>query len=139
MTKAPLAPPVREADDPEYGHYLRRATLASTVGSAPEYHDLALYGLASALIFSHLFFTNLDPAVGLVASFATFSVGFVARKLGGLSSAPSATSSTTSASERWSLDEPVRSERPGRAWSGAPAEGLVTPLPRACSKQVRGW
>ena len=31
-----------------------------------------------------MFFTNLDPAVGLVASFATFGVGFVARPLGGL-------------------------------------------------------
>ena len=84
MTKAPLAPPVREADDPEYATNLRRATLASTVGSALEYYDFALYGLASALIFSKLFFTNLDPAVGLVASFATFGVGFVARPLGGM-------------------------------------------------------
>jgi MHS family metabolite:H+ symporter-like MFS transporter len=84
VTKAPLAPPVREADDPEYATNLRRATLASTVGSALEYYDFALYGLASALIFSQLFFTDLDPAVGLVASFATFGVGFVARPLGGL-------------------------------------------------------
>jgi MFS transporter, MHS family, metabolite:H+ symporter len=57
---------------------------ASTVGSALEYYDFALYGLASALIFSQLFFTDLDPAVGLLASFATFGVGFVARPLGGL-------------------------------------------------------
>ena len=34
MTKAPPAPPVREADDPEYATNLRRATVASTVGSA---------------------------------------------------------------------------------------------------------
>jgi MFS transporter, MHS family, metabolite:H+ symporter len=84
VIEAPLAPPVVEADDPEYVTNLRRATLASTVGSALEYYDFALYGLASALIFSQLFFTNLDPAVGLVASFATFGVGFVARPLGGL-------------------------------------------------------
>jgi MHS family metabolite:H+ symporter-like MFS transporter len=84
VIQAPLAPPVRETDDPEYATNLRRATLASTVGSALEYYDFALYGLASALIFSKLFFTNLDPAVGLVASFATFGVGFVARPLGGL-------------------------------------------------------
>ena len=49
-----------------------------------EYFDFALYGLASALIFSKLFFSNLDPATGLIASFATFGVGFLARPLGGL-------------------------------------------------------
>ena len=72
------------SDDPEYAANLRRATLASTAGSALEYFDFALYGLASALIFSKLFFTNLDPATALVASFATFGVGFLARPLGGL-------------------------------------------------------
>jgi MHS family metabolite:H+ symporter-like MFS transporter len=84
VTEVPYVPPVDEADDPEYAANLRRATLASTVGSALEYYDFALYGLASALIFSELFFSNLDPAVALVASFATFGVGFVARPLGGL-------------------------------------------------------
>ncbi len=84
MPEAPYAPPVDEAEDLEYAANLRRATLASTVGSALEYYDFALYGLASALIFSKLFFTNLDPAIALVASFATFGVGFVARPLGGL-------------------------------------------------------
>ncbi|GAA3633189.1 MFS transporter [Microlunatus ginsengisoli] len=79
-----LAPPVRQSDDPEYSANLRRATLASTAGSALEYYDFALYGLASALIFSKLFFSNLDPATALIASFATFGVGFVARPLGGL-------------------------------------------------------
>lgn len=79
-----LQPPISSVDDPEYAANLRRATLASTVGSALEYFDFALYGLASALIFSKLFFTNLDPSVGLIASFATFGVGFVARPLGGL-------------------------------------------------------
>lgn len=84
MTEASFKPPVDEAEDPEYAANLRRATLASTVGSALEYYDFALYGLASALIFSKLFFSNLDPAIALVASFATFGVGFVARPLGGL-------------------------------------------------------
>jgi MHS family metabolite:H+ symporter-like MFS transporter len=76
--------PRSASDDPDYATNLRRATLASSVGSALEYYDFALYGLASALIFSRIFFTDLDPAVGLVASFATFGVGFVARPLGGL-------------------------------------------------------
>src|SRR6187401_1632110 len=71
MPDAPYTPPVREADDPEYAANLRRATLASTAGSALEYFDFALYGLASALIFPKLFFSNLDPATGLIASFVT--------------------------------------------------------------------
>ena len=71
-------------NDPEYAANLRRATLASSVGSALEYFDFALYGLATALIFNQLFFTNLDPAMGTVAAFATFGVGFIARPFGGL-------------------------------------------------------
>lgn len=79
-----LQPPVEGIDDPDYAVNLRRATLASTAGSALEYYDFALYGLASALIFSKVFFTSLDASTALIASFATFGVGFVARPLGGL-------------------------------------------------------
>ncbi|WP_375431446.1 MFS transporter [uncultured Friedmanniella sp.] len=84
MSDTSVTPTGLGTDDPEYAANLRRATLASTVGSALEYYDFALYGLASALIFSKLFFSNLDPSTALVASFATFGVGFVARPLGGL-------------------------------------------------------
>ena len=73
-----------DVDDPEYQSNLRRATLASSVGSALEYYDFALYGLASALIFGKLFFPALGPSAGLVASFAVYGVGFLARPLGGL-------------------------------------------------------
>lgn len=71
-------------DDPEYAANLRRATLASSVGSALEYFDFALYGLFSALIFGQLFFSNLPPEFAVVASLASFGVGFLARPLGGL-------------------------------------------------------
>ncbi|MFK0038673.1 MULTISPECIES: MFS transporter [Paenarthrobacter] len=63
---------------------LRRATLASSVGSALEYYDFYLYGLASALIFGPLFFSPLGPDGALIASFATYGVGFAARPFGGL-------------------------------------------------------
>ncbi|WP_051389175.1 MFS transporter [Arthrobacter sp. 35W] len=63
---------------------LRRATLASSVGSALEYYDFYIYGLASALIFSPLFFSPLGTTGGLIASFATYGVGFAARPFGGL-------------------------------------------------------
>lgn len=71
-------------DDPEYAINLRRATLASSVGSALEYFDFALYGLMTALIFNRLFFDQSDPAMGLIGAFAIYGVGFVARPFGGL-------------------------------------------------------
>lgn len=67
--------------DPEQ---LRRATLASSVGSALEYYDFYIYGLATALIFGPLFFSPLGPSGALIASFATYGVGFAARPFGGL-------------------------------------------------------
>lgn len=63
---------------------LRRATLASSVGSALEYYDFYIYGLASALIFGELFFTPLGAAGGTIAAFGTYAVGFAARPIGGL-------------------------------------------------------
>src|SRR5690625_4668753 len=64
---------------------LRRAVLASSVGSALEYYDFFIYGLASALIFGPLFFSGLGSAgAGLIGSFSTYAVGFVARPVGGI-------------------------------------------------------
>jgi len=63
---------------------LRRAIFTSSVGSALEYYDFAIFGLATALIFSQVFFSSLDASAGLLASFATYGVGFLARPLGGL-------------------------------------------------------
>ena len=57
---------------------------ASFVGTAIEWYDFFLYGTAAALVFSRLFFPNVDPLVGTLSSFATFAVGFGARPLGGI-------------------------------------------------------
>lgn len=83
---APGTAPIdlKGSDDPEYAANLRRATLASSVGSALEYYDFALYGLASALIFGELFFPALGPGAAIAAGFATYAVGFFARPFGGL-------------------------------------------------------
>lgn len=62
----------------------RRVALASVAGTTMEFYDFTIYGLASALVFGHVFFPNVSPTIGLLSSFATFGVGFVARPLGGI-------------------------------------------------------
>ncbi|MDA3623865.1 MFS transporter [Saccharopolyspora sp. WRP15-2] len=62
----------------------RRAGLASFVGTTIEWYDFYIYGTASALVFGKLFFPDASPAAGVLASFATFWVGFLARPLGGI-------------------------------------------------------
>ncbi|MGE8047091.1 MFS transporter [Pseudomonas monteilii] len=63
---------------------LHRVILASITGSAMEWYDFSIYGTASALVFSELFFPGLDKVTALLAIFATYAVGFVARPFGGL-------------------------------------------------------
>ena len=63
---------------------LYRAAWASSLGSALEYYDFALYSLASALIFGPLFFPAQGPAIGLIASFSTYFLGFAIRPVGGI-------------------------------------------------------
>jgi MHS family metabolite:H+ symporter-like MFS transporter len=63
---------------------LRRAIFTGAVGSALEYYDFALYGLASALVFGKIFFPSLGTTGALLASFATYGAGFLARPFGGL-------------------------------------------------------
>ncbi|MEU3274424.1 MFS transporter [Saccharomonospora sp. NPDC006951] len=62
----------------------RRAVASGTFGSALEWFDFAVYGAMAATVFPALFFHSLDPAMGLLASFSSFGVGFFARPLGGI-------------------------------------------------------
>jgi MFS transporter, MHS family, shikimate and dehydroshikimate transport protein len=62
----------------------RRVLISSFVGSVVEWYDYLLFGTASALVFNKIFFTNLDPAVGTIAAFASLAVGNIARPLGGI-------------------------------------------------------
>lgn len=63
---------------------LVEAVVASTVGTTIEWYDFFLYGTVTALIFRKLFFPELDPFAGQLAAFSTFTVGFIARPLGGV-------------------------------------------------------
>ncbi|PLQ00302.1 MFS transporter [Cupriavidus pauculus] len=64
-------------------HYIT-AGLASMMGTTIEWYDFFLYGTAAALIFNKIFFPSFDPLTGTLAAFATYSVGFFARPLGGV-------------------------------------------------------
>ncbi|GAB7267398.1 hypothetical protein DZS_33340 [Dickeya ananatis] len=63
---------------------IRRVVISSWIGNTIEFYDFLLYGLASALVFGKLFFPNVSPVTAMLASFATFGVGFIARPLGGI-------------------------------------------------------
>ncbi|UYG18081.1 MFS transporter [Brachybacterium huguangmaarense] len=76
--------PVAADHDPDYAANLRRATLSSSVGSALEYFDFAMYGLMTALVFNKLFFDQSNPGIALIAAFGIYGVGFAARPFGGL-------------------------------------------------------
>nr|WP_240897766.1 MFS transporter [Kineococcus vitellinus] len=61
----------------------RRAALGSFVGTTIEWYDYYLYGTAAAIVLGPLFFPDVGGAVGVIAAFATYAVGFAARPLGG--------------------------------------------------------
>jgi len=63
---------------------LRQVVLASLIGTTIEWYDFFLYGTAAALVFGKLFFPAKDPLTGLLQAFLTYSLGFVARPIGGL-------------------------------------------------------
>lgn len=62
----------------------RRATAGAFVGTAIEWYDFFIFGTAAALVFGKVFYPDVAPGVGILASFATFWVGFLARPLGGV-------------------------------------------------------
>jgi MFS family permease len=61
---------------------LRRAVIASTVGTTIEWYDFLLYGTMAALVFGKLFFPKSLPIIGILESFGVFFVGFVGRPIG---------------------------------------------------------
>src|SRR5947207_8834622 len=68
--------------DREHQTQLRRAVIASTVGTAIEWYDFFLYSTVTGLVFAKLFFPHSDPWVGTLEAFGIYAVGFVARPVG---------------------------------------------------------
>jgi metabolite-proton symporter len=69
-----------EADDAR--RQLRRAVIASTIGTTIEWYDFFLYSIVTGLVFAKLYFPNSDPLVGTLNAFGIYAVGFVARPIG---------------------------------------------------------
>ncbi len=68
--------------DNVYRSQLRRAIIASTVGTTIEWYDFLLYGIVTGLVFGKLFFPKSDPLVGVLEAFSIFTIGFIARPFG---------------------------------------------------------
>src|SRR6476659_7297782 len=66
----------------EHRRHLRRAVIASTVGTAIEWYDFFLYSTITGLVFAPLYFPNSDPLTGTLQAFGIYAVGFVARPVG---------------------------------------------------------
>lgn len=78
---------IQNETEPQAGHRLkmvRKAALGSAVGTTIEAYDFQIYGVASALVFSTVFFSDIPSSLGVVFSFATLSVGFLARPFGAI-------------------------------------------------------
>jgi metabolite-proton symporter len=66
----------------EHQVQLRRAVIASTIGTAIEWYDFFLYSTVTGLVFAKLFFPHSDPWVGTLEAFGIYAVGFIARPVG---------------------------------------------------------
>ena len=64
--------------EPHGRHQTKKATASGWIGSVLEYYDFFIYATAASLIFPELFFPKGDPTVAIVASLATYGVGYVA-------------------------------------------------------------
>jgi MFS family permease len=80
QTTARIRPPLDY--DPGGNHQSKKAAASGWIGSALEYYDFFIYATAASLVFPQLFFPSTDPTVAIVASLATYGVGYVARPIG---------------------------------------------------------
>lgn len=75
----PGAVPLSEEDA---RRQLRRAVIASTIGTTIEWYDFFLYSTVTGLVFAKLYFPQSDPLVGTLQAFLIYAVGFIARPVG---------------------------------------------------------
>jgi MFS family permease len=68
--------------EPRGAHQSTKAAASGWIGSALEYYDFFIYATAASLIFPQIFFPSGNPSVAIIASLATYGVGYVARPIG---------------------------------------------------------
>ncbi len=68
--------------EPRGSQQTKKATASGWIGSVLEYYDFFIYATAASLIFPQIFFPSTDPKTAIVASLATYGVGYVARPIG---------------------------------------------------------
>jgi MFS family permease len=66
----------------EHSAQLRKAVIASTIGTTIEWYDFFLYGTAAGLVFGKLYFPNENPLSATLLAFGTYFIGFVGRPIG---------------------------------------------------------
>src|SRR6202140_897219 len=69
-------------DEPHAKSQSNKAAASGWIGSALEYYDFFIYATAASLIFPQIFFPSGNPTIAIVASLATYGVGYVARPIG---------------------------------------------------------
>jgi metabolite-proton symporter len=77
-----MATTVAPLSDADHSAQLRKAVIASTVGTAIEWYDFFLYGTAAGLVFGKLYFPNEDALTATLLAFGTYFIGFIARPIG---------------------------------------------------------
>jgi len=75
ITLAPLS-------EVEHRAELRKAVIASTVGTTIEWYDFLLYSVVTPLVFGKLFFPHSEPLIGVLEAFSIYFIGFVGRPIG---------------------------------------------------------
>src|ERR1700728_2523941 len=68
--------------DVEHQSALRRAVIASTVGTTIEWYDFLIYSTVTGLVFNKVYFPGSDPWIGTLQAFGVYFIGFVARPIG---------------------------------------------------------
>jgi MFS family permease len=68
--------------DSEHRAHLKRAVIASTVGTTIEWYDFLIYSTMTGLVFGKVFFAGSDPLIDTLKAFGVFFIGFVARPIG---------------------------------------------------------
>jgi len=79
---APGSPAVAILSEEQHKLQLRRAIIASTVGTTIEWYDFFLYSIVTGLVFAKLYFPQSDPLTGTLEAFGVYAVGFAARPVG---------------------------------------------------------